>query len=177
MKALRPAGLALLLAACTTTPPPPAPEPVVEAPVATPEPRVVHKESIKSQPLKHLAGRSLKAMPEKPLNVRTRCNFRDVTGGHGSMDLQVTEAEVKRFSAEISIPKQGLCRFDMKSFTQTGKLPNVVLTDNKDACVVRMWEQGKGVTVAFNSCQAKCTGDAFSYLWPILVDTRSGRCA
>ena len=83
MKALRPAGLALLLAACTT--PPPTPEPVAEAPVATSEPRVVHKESIKSQPLKHLAGRSLKAMPEKPLNVRTRCNFRDVAGGRGSI--------------------------------------------------------------------------------------------
>ena len=40
-----------------------------------------------------------------------------------------------------------------------------------------MWEQGKGVTVAFNNCQAKCEGDAFSYLWPILVDPRNGRCA
>ena len=176
MKALRPAGLALLLAACTTTPPPPAPEPVVEAPVAAPKPRVAPKESIKSQPLKHLVGRSLKAMPEKPLNVRTRCNFRDVAGGRGSMDLQVTEAEVKRFSAEISIPKQGLCRFDMKHFEQTARMPNVVLTDRASACTVRMWEQGNKVTIAFDTCPKSCEGDAFSYLWPLIVEGKSGRC-
>ena len=65
----------------------------------------------------------------------------------------------------------------MKNFQQTAKMPNVVLTDNTSGCVVRMWEQEKGVTVAFNSCKANCGGDAFSYLWPILVDTRNGRCS
>ena len=134
-------------------------------------------ENIQSQPLKHLVGRKLKPIPDKELDVRTRCSFKDVQGGHGSMDLQVTKAEVKRFVAAVDIPKQGLCRFDMKSFEQTAKMPNVVLTDKTSACTVRMWDQEKGVTVAFNSCQAKCSGDAFSYLWPILVDTRSGRCA
>ena len=93
------------------------------------------------------------------------------------MDLQVSKAEVKRFTAEVSIPKQGVCRFSFKNFQQTAKLPNVVLTDAESACVVRMWEQEKGVTVSFNTCQSKCSGDAFSYLWPILVDTRNGRCS
>ena len=116
-------------------------------------------------------------MPDKDLTVRTRCNFKDVQGGRGSMDLEVEKAAVKRFTAEIDIPKQGLCRFDMKNFQQTEKLPTVVLTDKASSCVVRMWEQGKGVTVAFNGCQANCAGDAFSYLWPVLVDARSGRCS
>ena len=134
-------------------------------------------DKIESQPLKHLVGRKLKPIPDRELNVRTRCAFKDVQGGRGSMDLQVTKAEVKRFVAEVTIPKQGLCRFDMKEFEQTARMPNVVLHDKGSACTVRMWEQGKGVTVAFNGCQARCSGDAFSYLWPILVDTRSGRCA
>ena len=116
-------------------------------------------------------------MPETPLEIRTKCSFRDVAGGVGHMDLHVSQAEVKRFMAEVSIPKQGLCRFDMASFRQTARLPNVVLSDRGSNCTVRMWEQDKDVTVAFNSCQAKCAGDGFSYLWPILVDTRSGRCA
>ena len=93
------------------------------------------------------------------------------------MDLQVTKAEVKRFVATVNIPKQGLCSFDMKGFQQTATLPNVVLTDATSSCEVRMWEQERGVTVAFHACQAKCSGDAFSYLWPILVDTRNGRCS
>ncbi len=170
--------LALLLGACTTPVPVPVPEPVstpVEpvATVAKPEP----VERIKSQPLKHLLGRSIKPIPDQALEVRTRCSFRDVAGGRGTMDLLVTNAEVKRFVAEVNIPKQGLCRFDMKTFKQTARLPNVVLTDAASGCVVRMWEQEKGVTVAFNACQSKCGGDAFSYLWPILVDTRNGRCS
>ena len=162
--------LVLLLGACAA--PEPAPAPASEADNQSPP-----VERIKSQPLKHLVGRTLKPIPDKALEVSTRCRFKDVQGGHGSMDLQVTQAEVKRFLAEVTIPKQGLCRFDMKQFEQTARLPNVVLTDRESACTVRMWEQDKGVTVAFNSCQARCSGDAFSYLWPILVDSRSGRCA
>jgi len=166
---------ALLLAGCATPPAPePEPAPVAAVPdVAEPPAR----ERIKSQPLKHLLGRNLKPIPDKALEVRTKCTFRDVAGGRGSMDLQVSKAEVKRFVAQVSIPKQGVCRFDMASFEQTGKLPNVVLTDQATGCVVSMWEQDKNLTVAFNACQSKCGGDAFSYLWPILVDTRNGRCS
>ena len=174
MRLFHVASLALLLGACAT--PEPVPEAAPDEPVApASEPQPAAR--IKSQPLKHLLGRNLKPMPDKALNVRTKCSFHDVAGGRGMMDLQVTKAEVKRFVAEVNIPKQGLCRFDMKGFQQTARLPNVVLTDDTSGCVVRMWEQEKGVTVAFNSCQSKCSGDAFSYLWPILVDSRNGRCS
>ena len=174
MRLIYAVSLALLLAACAT--PEPEPAPAADAPVVSvSKPPPV--ERIKSQPLKHLVGRTLKPIPDKELDVRTKCSFHDVAGGKGSMDLQVTKADVKRFFAEVNIPKQGLCRFDMKNFEQTARLPNVVLTDSASGCVVRMWEQEKGVTVAFNSCQSKCSGDAFSYLWPILVDTRNGRCS
>jgi len=175
MKWIHAALLTLLLGACTRPEPrpEPAPEPIAEAAAPEPAPR----ERIKSQPLKHLLGRSLKPIPDKALDVRTKCSFHDVAGGRGTMDLQVTQAEVKRFVAEVSIPKQGMCRFDMKNFQQTSRMPNVVLTDNASGCVVRMWEQEKGVTVAFSACAAQCGGDAFSYLWPILVDTKSGRCS
>src|ERR1035437_6260312 len=149
MKRIHAALLALLLSACTKPEPrpEPAPEPVAQA--AAPEP--ASRERIKSQPLKHLLGRSLKPMPDKALDVRTKCSFHDVAGGRGTMDLQVTKAEVKRFVAEVSIPNQGLSRFDMKNFQQTARLPNVVLTDQTSGCVVRMWEQGQGVTVAFTA--------------------------
>ena len=177
MKWIRAPLLALLLGACAG--PDKKPEPVPEAvhPDEADTAKPAEAKHIQSQPLKYLLGRSLKPMPDKALDVRTKCSFHDVAGGRGTMDLHVTKAEVKRFIAEVSIPNQGLCRFDMKNFQQTTRLPNVVLTDEASGCVVRMWEQGKGVTVAFNSCAAQCSGDAFSYLWPILVDTTSGRCS
>ncbi len=171
MRLTQVALVVLLLGACAT--PEPAPAPAEPAPVVSEPP----PERIKSQPLKHLVGRLLKPIPDKALEVRAKCSFRDVQGGRGSMDLHVINAEVKRFSADVSIPKQGICHFDMKSFQQTAKMPNVVLTDIESGCVVRMWEQEKGVTVAFNACQKMCGGDAFSYLWPILVDAKSGRCS
>lgn len=163
-------AVAVLLAACAT------PEPTVVADEPPPPPAAVVPR-IESQPLRYLVGRNLKPMPDRELDLRTRCSFKDVAGGRGRMTLHVAKAEVKEFVAEVNIPRQGLCRFDMKQFEQTAKLPNVVLTDRNSECTVHMWEQERGVTVAFNACQAKCEGDAFSYLWPILVDRRSGRCA
>ena len=173
MKWIQVALLALWLGACATPKPEPAAVLVDEVTAAPAQP----PERLESQPIKYLLGRKLKPIPDKPLDVRTKCGFHDVAGGRGTMDLQVTKAEVRRFVAEVNIPRRGLCRFDMKDFQQTARLPNVVLTDETSGCVVRMWEQEKGVTVAFNACPEKCSGDAFSYLWPIMVDTKSGRCS
>ena len=171
MRLIHAVPLAVLLGACATPEPKPVPgDPLASA--SSPEP-----ERIKSQPLKHLVGRTLKPIQDRALEVRAKCGFRNLSGGRAMLDLQVTKAEVKRFSAEVNIPKHGLCRFDMKNFQQTALLPNVVLTDVASGCVVRMWEQDKSVTVAFNACQSMCGDDAFSYLWPIVVDTRNGRCS
>lgn len=172
-------GCVLLLTACAgpaRKSSEPTPEPMADDDSRMTE-AVPEKAPIQSKPLKYLVGRSLKPMPDKALEVKTKCSFHDVSGGRGTMDLHVAKAEVKRFVAEITIPKQGLCRFDMKNFRQTERLPNVVLTDETSGCVVHMWEQGRNITVAFNSCAAQCGGDAFSYLWPILVDARNGRCS
>ncbi|WP_228273604.1 hypothetical protein [Rhodocyclus tenuis] len=160
---------ALLLAACATPPVPPPAEPL-------PPEEVQAEEAMRSQPLRHLLGRNLKPMPVQALNVRTRCSFRDEIGTRGKLDLHVSDAVVKRFAAEVNMPGKGSCRFDLKSFAQTEKLPTVLLTAAESGCKVRIWQQEKGVTVAFNGCAAQCTGDSFSYLWPILVDARSGRC-
>ena len=153
-------------------PPPPPP------PAPPPPPKKVEAPRIESQPLKHLANRDLKPMPIKPLNVKTRCTFRDeVTGTRGQLDLQVKENEVTRFTAQVNIPKRGICRFDIKDFGQVKSQHPVTLTSlNGNTCAVRMWEQGTRYTVAFNECSARCEGNAFEYLWPILIDGKTGRC-
>ena len=171
-------ALILLLAACATPEPLPEPPAPVPEPVAAKRPKPEH---IESQPLKHLLNRTLKPMPDQAFNVKTKCAFRDAIGTRGKMDLQVKDAEVQRFTAEVNIPKKGICRFDMKNFQQTGNLPTVHLADAASGCSVRMWAQElgreKSVTIAFTGCQTQCSGDSFSYLWPILVDTRNGRCS
>lgn len=176
MRRIGAATLALFLGACAAPEPLPEPPP---APVAAPE--AAKPEHIESQPLKHLLNRKLKPMPDQALNIKTKCAFRDAIGTRGKMDLQVKNAEVQRFTAEVNIPRQGVCRFDMKNFQQTGTMPTVQLADAASGCSVRMWAQelgrDKSVTVAFTGCQTQCSGDSFSYLWPILVDTRNGRCS
>lgn len=150
-------------------------EPQPEALPAEPEPAA--EQRIESQPLKYLVGRNLKPMPTRPLNVKSKCSHRDEIGTRTSLNLLVKDAEVKTFSARVDIPKRGQCRFDLKDFRQAEKLPQALLKakDGSD-CSVRMWEQGSQVTIAFNNCPKSCDGDAFSYLWPILVEARSGRC-
>lgn len=148
------------------------PEPEPEKPsTATTSP------TFKSDTLKYLANRRIKPQPTRPLNVRTRCSHRDAIGTTTKLDLLVKEAEVKTFNAQIAIRGYGTCRFSLGDFNQAEKLPQALLRHKTETdCTVRMWEQEKKVTIAFNSCPKSCEGDAFSYLWPILVEGKSGRC-
>lgn len=116
-------------------------------------------------------------IPTRPLNVRADCNFRDETGYNGTMKLAVEQARVQAFAANVNIPRRGNCSFDLKNFRQTRDLPNVELSHLRDRCIVRVWEQGERVTVAFQQCQKMCSGNAWESLWPILTDRRDGSCA
>jgi len=162
--------LAVLLAGCAT------PEPLPPAVVVVPPPPAAEP-PLQNQPLKHLANRKLAPIPTRPLNVKTRCTFREPTGYRGRLDIQVKEADVKRLLAEVTIPKRGTCRFDLKDFQQSETLPTVTLKTTGNACAVRVWEQTGRVTVAFRDCQAQCSGESFDYLWPILVEAKTGRCS
>lgn len=116
-------------------------------------------------------------IPVRPLNVKTECNFRDETGYNGALRLDVTEARVHAFEAKVNIPRRGACRFDLKDFRQTRELPAIELSQTNGRCIVRMWEQGERVTVAFQQCEKMCSGSSYNHLWPILNDRRDGSCA
>jgi hypothetical protein len=156
---------ALLLGACAApekAPPTaqaPPPSPVAKAPPAAAKPA-------RPGPI-----------PVRPLNVKTECSFRDETGYNGALKLDVAEAKVNAFEARVNIPKRGACRFDLKDFRQTKELPAIELSQAKGRCIVRVWEQGERVTVAFQQCEKMCTGNSYSYLWPILNDRQRGSCA
>jgi len=166
--------LAGLVAGCAT-PEPPAPPPVVEPPPA-PAPRA-ESPRLRQDTLKHLAKRQLKPIETRPLNARARCQFKDANGYRGQLRLDVREASVQRFDAQVEVPKRGHCRFELKQFQQTERLPNVVLAARRGECKVSLWEQGEQLTVAFRDCRAECSGDSADYLWPILVDSRKGSCS
>lgn len=165
--------LALLIGACAA--PERAPQPVPPTPTAIPESRVTPPPvaAVPTTPRKKKPG----PIPTRALNVRADCVFRDETGYNGMMKLAVAQARVESFQANVNIPGRGNCRFDLKDFRQTRDLPNVELKHLRDHCIVRMWEQGERVTVAFQQCQKMCAGTAWEGLWPILTDTRDGSCA
>lgn len=116
-------------------------------------------------------------IPVRPLNVKTECNFRDETGYNGALKLDVSQARVHAFEAKVNIPRRGACRFDLKDFRQTRELPAIELSQTNGRCIVRMWEQGERVTVAFQQCEKMCSGSSYNHLWPILNDRRDGSCA
>lgn len=117
----------------------------------------------------------LKPMPVRPLNVQADCRFKDEVGYSASARLDVSYSEVRSFAATVEVPRRGSCRFDLADFKQVRREPHVELRA-RDGCVVRLWEQGDQVTVAFAQCAGNCDRGTFDYVWPILVDRPSGRC-
>ncbi|WP_412478572.1 hypothetical protein [Azonexus sp. IMCC34839] len=167
--------VATVLAACAEAPKAPG-KPVPE-PAAEPAPVQSETPKFKNSTLKYLAGRNLQPQPTRPLNVKSKCSHKDAIGTVTKLDLLVKEAEVKAFDAQVSMKGYGACRFNLGEFEQVEKLPQALLRHKKEKdCLVRMWEQGPKVTVAFNACPKSCEGQAFDYLWPIVVEAKSGRC-
>lgn len=162
----------VLLAGCAT-PEPPAPVAAAEPPPPSPPAKSVPRQDT----LKHLANRTLKPLPERPLNARAKCNFRDETGYRGRLNLAVKGARVEHFDARIDMPNRGSCNFRLADFRQTEGQPTVVLAARGSDCKVSLWEQGDRVTVAFRDCREECSGSSAEYLWPILVDNRKGSCS
>jgi len=135
------------------------------------------EQKIESQPLKYLKNRTIKPQPTRPLNVRAKCSTRDAIGTTRRLDLMVKEASVQTFDAQVTMKEYGACRFNLRDFEQIEKMPQALLRHRQESgCTVRMWEQGNKVTIAFDNCPKSCEGDAFSYLWPLIVEGKSGRC-
>jgi hypothetical protein len=122
-------------------------------------------------------GHQARPHPDPGDHHQHRLHFRDETGYNGAMTLAIEQARVLAFEATVNIPRHGSCRFDLRNFRQTRELPTVELRHQSDQCVVRVWEQGERLTVAFHECRKMCSGNAWEQLWPILNDRRDGTCA
>ncbi len=180
------AGFVLaLLAGCASQAPQPAPQPAPKpapAPAPAPEaakpaPAAPAAEPAQGETYSRLAGRAIKPIAVKPITMKTECTYRDPTGYGGKLKLAIDKSQVNALQAEIQVPKRGSCSFALKDFQQTAKEPSVTLTARSGSCTVRIWEQESKLTVAFNSCKDRCQGDSFDYVWPIIVNTKTGKCS
>lgn len=162
-----------LLAGCATKEAPVAAKPAPAPEVAKPAPAP----GAPTETYSRLAGRSIKPIAVKPITVKADCSYRDPTGYGGKLKLAVDKSQVNALQAEIQVPKRGKCAFALKDFHQTAKEPSITLASKSGPCTVRVWEQEGKVTVAFNSCKDRCQADAFDYVWPILVNAKTGKCS
>ncbi len=178
-RTLQTLGLTALLAGCASMETAKAPAPKAAPPeaAAKAEPAAKPEETAGPKHRERTAKKGMRTLPTRPLNVKADCSFKDPTGYRGTMKLDVKEAKVGRFEASLDIPPYGSCRFDLKDFRQTEEMPNPLLKAGAGGCEVRMWEQGRRVTVAFSRCRDMCTSTAaFERLWPILADSGNGSC-
>ncbi|MBI5898122.1 MAG: hypothetical protein HZB40_02720 [Rhodocyclales bacterium] len=169
--------LSLCISSCTSIP---TPEPV---PPTKPEQGTLPPQTIiQPEKIPHSRPESVRRakpgpIPTRALNIATECSFRDETGYGGKLKLAINQAKVQAFEAAVDIPRRGSCKFDLKNFRQTREMPTVELSHLRDSCVVRVWEQGTRVTIAFQQCRKMCSGNAWDHLWPILNDRQDGSCA
>lgn len=155
-----------------------------KAPATKPPPEAAKQEppaageQLEHKPRERGARKSSpRAIPTRPINVKADCSFKDPTGYRGIMRLQVADAQVRQFEATVTIPDHGSCSFALREFQQTAQMPNPVLRHRSNGCEVRVWEQGRRVTVAFVRCRDMCSSHgAFERLWPILADAGNGGC-
>ena len=118
------------------------------------------------------------AAPTEPRlrNAAVSCNYKDEGGVRGKVMLLIDDFTLTRFNARIEMPNGGICQFDGKNMEQRPFEQGIALASKGDECVVRMWEQKHRITIAAYSCHKQCSKGSFSYLWPILMDTRIGTC-
>ncbi len=116
-------------------------------------------------------------IPVRPLDVKADCSYRDETGGSVTLKLDVAAARVRAFEARVNFPQHGSCHFALKDFRQTKEMPAIELVQTSGSCILRMWEQGTRVTVAFQQCEKMCSGSAWDQLLPLIYDRRDGTCA
>lgn len=174
---LAPLAVVLLVAGCAT-PPPDSEQPT--EPVASKKStnRPARQPGLSAEAQRALARRGIKQHDTSPVSVASRCSHVDEIGTATKLNLQVDDGDVRDFQANVAIKGRGTCRFALNDFRQESATPQVLLRHAKDSkCTVRMWrEQGEKIAVAFNSCEKSCDGKAFDYLWPILVESKTGQC-
>jgi hypothetical protein len=182
-----------LLVACTSSPPAESPS----VPASKVEPVTVQKaapdKDLRDAPLQAEVPRgkpgSLLAKIDrgllsaqmhqtpKPINIKLRCSFRNETGYNGSTMVEIVNNEVKALATQIQVPLYGgSCAFDGPGFRQLARSPSIEL-QHADGCTVRIWTQGRQLTISYSKCAAHCSNaEVFKYIWPVLIDQPSGKC-
>ncbi len=168
---------ALVVAACTPT--------VQEASrdegtsVGRPSEHSPRPQSLSAEAQRALARRGIRQHDTSPVSVKSQCSHLDEIGTATKLSLAVDDGQVNDFDAAVSIKGRGRCHFALGEFRQEARAPQVLLRHARDTkCTVRMWrEQTEKITIAFTGCQKSCEGKAFDYLWPILVESKTGQCS
>lgn len=150
-----------------------------EEPAATTAPRAARTPGLSAEAQRALAKRGIKPHDTAPVSVVSQCAHVDEIGTATQLNLKVGDGEVSDFLAEVAIKGRGRCRFALADFRQEARMPQVLLRHARDdKCTVRMWrEQSEKITIAFTGCSKSCEGKAFDYLWPILVESKTGQCS
>lgn len=113
----------------------------------------------------------------KAINIQHRCSFRNETGYNGSTRVTIVNNEVKELATRISVPLAGgSCNFEGSGFRQTTRSPSIEMR-HADGCMVRIWSQGRQLSIAYSNCAARCnSAETFKYIWPVLIDQSNGQC-
>jgi hypothetical protein len=160
-------------------PPTPAPPPeAVPAPPALPL-RALPAIAMRPTPPAPAAPKpsNLRPMPVRPIDLEMRCAAMDERHHTVQADIDIRDSEVRYLRARLTQPNGGACEFNLADFRQTKRLPGIELVGRDSSCVLRVWEQGPQVVLAYQACQRHCTPPAaFADLLPTLFDRRVGRC-
>ena len=132
------------------------------------------EQKIESQPLKYLKNRNDQAAGDPSLNVPRQMRDR-MRSEPDHLNLMVREAQVQTFSAQVSIPQArdlplSISRISTDRHPASGRCSKATAPHVPSACGNRAGSHHR-----LQQLPQVLRGEAFSYLWPILVDAKTGR--
>lgn len=162
-----------------STPPTPAPPPEALAAPPALALRALPAIAMRPTPPAPAAPRpsSRRPMPVQSFDLEMRCTAMDERHHTVQADIDIRDSEVRYLRARLTQPDGGACEFALGDFRQTKRLPGIELVGRDSPCVLRVWEQGPQVVLAYSQCEVHCKPkSAFADLLPTLFDRRVGRC-
>ena len=114
---------------------------------------------------------------DRRIDLNGYCSQTEEDGFREQATLQVADNNVSALQWQLWVGRRGSCQFDLSTFRQTKRRPNIELRERYGNCTLMVWQDPRRVTLAHAHCEQHCTPGIYEQAWPVLFDPRSGTCA
>lgn len=114
---------------------------------------------------------------DRRIDLNGYCSQTEEDGFREQATLKVADNNVNALQWQLWVGRRGSCQFDLSTFQQTKRRPNIELRERYGSCTLMVWQDPRRVTLAHANCEAHCTPGIYEEAWPVMFDPQTGQCA